>query len=165
MPIELREYDPTYPAAFAAMQERLLGALGDEAVAIHHLGSTSVPGLLAKPKVDIFIESELVFPSATADLRLRELGFMPPTGAKELGIGHGAYDRAGDPAYALHWCLVGSPPLEAALRFRELLLGDQELRERYVEAKLAALRAHPDDPREYNFEKARVIRCALLGIE
>ncbi len=51
----LVDYDPRWPAAYAAEKERILAALGDLVVAIEHYGSTSIPGLRAKPIIDILV--------------------------------------------------------------------------------------------------------------
>jgi GrpB-like predicted nucleotidyltransferase (UPF0157 family) len=52
-PIEVVDYDPSWPATFAAIRDRVGATLGPVAVAIEHVGSTSVPGLPAKPVIDI----------------------------------------------------------------------------------------------------------------
>jgi GrpB-like predicted nucleotidyltransferase (UPF0157 family) len=51
--IEIVEPDPAWPAAYAALEERIRTALGKAALRIEHVGSTSVPGLAAKPVIDI----------------------------------------------------------------------------------------------------------------
>ena len=51
--IRIVDYDPSWPAIFAAECDELLTLLGGFADEIHHIGSTSVPGLAAKPKIDI----------------------------------------------------------------------------------------------------------------
>src|SRR6266478_8997688 len=54
--IEIREYDPTWPDLYAREAERIRAALGNRVVRLQHGGSTSVPGLPAKPIVDILLE-------------------------------------------------------------------------------------------------------------
>jgi GrpB-like predicted nucleotidyltransferase (UPF0157 family) len=51
--IEVEEYDDRWPADFARVAARIRGALGDRALEIHHVGSTSVEGLPAKPVIDV----------------------------------------------------------------------------------------------------------------
>jgi len=51
--IQLVEYDPSWPALFEREKGRLLELIGDLVDVIHHIGSTSVVGLCAKPKIDI----------------------------------------------------------------------------------------------------------------
>ena len=54
-PIELAEYDPEWPALFEREADRIRTALGGAALRVEHVGSTSVPGLAAKPIVDILL--------------------------------------------------------------------------------------------------------------
>ena len=51
--IELAEYDPAWPALFAREEAQIRSILGDRVVRLEHTGSTSVPGLAAKPIIDI----------------------------------------------------------------------------------------------------------------
>src|SRR4051794_12024069 len=55
-PIEIREYDPEWPALYTRDEDRIRRVLGERVVLIEHAGSTSVPGLPAKPIVDIVLE-------------------------------------------------------------------------------------------------------------
>jgi GrpB-like predicted nucleotidyltransferase (UPF0157 family) len=55
-PIEISDYDPDWPAWFAAEEARIREVLGDRALLLEHVGSTSVPGLPAKPLIDIVME-------------------------------------------------------------------------------------------------------------
>lgn len=54
--VEIHEYDPEWPRLYAREEERIRSVLGDRVVRIEHAGSTSVPGLPAKPIVDIVLE-------------------------------------------------------------------------------------------------------------
>ena len=51
--VTIVDYDPSWPQRFREERDRLCGALGEAALAIWHIGSTSVPGLAAKPVVDV----------------------------------------------------------------------------------------------------------------
>lgn len=53
--IELRDYDPAWPSLYAREEARIRGALGSRALMVEHAGSTSVPGLAAKPIIDIIL--------------------------------------------------------------------------------------------------------------
>ena len=52
-PVTLRPHDPTWAAMAAGESERLRSALGTNLIAVHHIGSTAIPGLAAKPIVDL----------------------------------------------------------------------------------------------------------------
>lgn len=54
-PVTLVDYDPEWPRLFAREEARIRAALGDDVVALEHVGSTSVPGLAAKPIIDILL--------------------------------------------------------------------------------------------------------------
>jgi GrpB-like predicted nucleotidyltransferase (UPF0157 family) len=159
--LQLLPYDPGYPAAFEAMRVRLLDTLGELIVKVEHLGSTAVPNLLSKPKIDIFLECKAAPPPAAAYEALVGLGFELSTHVDKLG--HHAFNRTGTPEFALHWCEIDSQVVSAARRFRMLLLTEARLRHEYQDAKLAALQAHPNDAWQYNRHKASVIRRALAS--
>ena len=54
--IEIREYDPAWPGLYEREKQRLRAILGDRVVRVEHVGSTTVPGLPAKPIIDIGLE-------------------------------------------------------------------------------------------------------------
>jgi GrpB-like predicted nucleotidyltransferase (UPF0157 family) len=66
-PVHLAEYDPSWPEAFARHEVRIETALGEGALQIEHVGSTSVPSLAAKPIIDILL---VVADSASEDAYL-----------------------------------------------------------------------------------------------
>ncbi|MDQ3778462.1 MAG: GrpB family protein, partial [Actinomycetota bacterium] len=73
--VELRDYDPRWAALFEEERERLAPVFDGRAVAIEHVGSTSVPGLCAKPIVDVLVgvrELELSDEQITA---MKSLGY------------------------------------------------------------------------------------------
>ena len=54
-PVTIADYDPAWPAMYAREEARIRQALGDRALLVEHVGSTSVPGLAAKPIIDIIL--------------------------------------------------------------------------------------------------------------
>jgi GrpB-like predicted nucleotidyltransferase (UPF0157 family) len=89
-PVALSEYDPEWPRRFEAARMELAGALGELATGIDHIGSTAVPGLAAKPIIDVLVTVSSIDPddeyvaaieSVGYELRVREEGhrmFRPP---------------------------------------------------------------------------------------
>ncbi|HEY1907183.1 MAG TPA: GrpB family protein, partial [Myxococcaceae bacterium] len=92
-PVVVVPYDPTWPAEFEALRSVLASALGDVARAIHHVGSTAVPGLPAKPILDVDVE--IAFREDLAEC-IRCLGRLGYRAVGDLGIaGREAFDREG----------------------------------------------------------------------
>jgi GrpB-like predicted nucleotidyltransferase (UPF0157 family) len=75
-PIVIAPYDPAWPGLFAELGHRLRGALGDVALRIDHIGSTSVPGLAAKPIIDVQVSAASFEPLAAFGEPLESLGFV-----------------------------------------------------------------------------------------
>jgi GrpB-like predicted nucleotidyltransferase (UPF0157 family) len=72
--LEICAYDPTWPSLFAALGVRLRDGLGSVALRIDHIGSTSVPGLAAKPIVDVQVSVAAFDPVEAYRLPLEGLG-------------------------------------------------------------------------------------------
>jgi len=113
------EYDPGWAALFAELRSAVWPAVMDIALSIEHVGSTSVPGLAAKPVIDM----DVVVPSAqiaTGIARLAELGYVH---RGDLGVPQReAFARPeGTPAHHLYLCPVGSPALANHLAVRDYL--------------------------------------------
>jgi GrpB-like predicted nucleotidyltransferase (UPF0157 family) len=74
--VEIVPYDPGWPAEFAGLGAGMRAALGDVAVRIDHIGSTSVPGLAAKPVIDVQISVRSLAPPDAFVVPLTEMGFV-----------------------------------------------------------------------------------------
>jgi GrpB-like predicted nucleotidyltransferase (UPF0157 family) len=122
--IVIREYDPAWQKLFEVLRERLLDVLGGLTVAVEHVGSTAVPGLAAKPVVEI----DTVVPSAEdvplAVERLERAGYRHEG---DLGIpGREAFEPPVDaPWHHLYVVTAGSEELRRHLAFRDYLRGPQ----------------------------------------
>ena len=122
--------DPTWPAKFAIEREKILTALGVKAVRVDHIGSTSVPGLAAKPIIDIGLSvldvdrEEHYLPDLIAagyQLRVREPGHRMVR-TPDLGV-------------HVHVCTAGSDWERRPLLFRDWLRYDQSDRAAYNSLK------------------------------
>lgn len=136
-PIVVVDYDPTWPALFATLRAPVAAALGDLAVAVEHVGSTAVPGLTAKPIIDL----DVAIPSAdslqAAINRLAPLGYIHQG---DLGIpGRAAFDWPRHlPQHHLYVCA-----LDNAEYRRHLLLRDYLRTHADAAAAYAALKRQP----------------------
>jgi GrpB-like predicted nucleotidyltransferase (UPF0157 family) len=158
-PIEVVAYDPSWAAAFEEWRRRLTEALGETAVRIEHVGSTAVPGLAAKPVIDVQVsvpdvEDEPAYVPAIEALGV-PLRFSHP--------GH-RYFRppAGEPRNVqIHVCEAGSEWEREHMRFRDLLRADPELRQAYGRLKLELAELYRDDRLAYTDAKTAFILDAL----
>ena len=73
---KITPYDATWPARFLADKPLIASAFGDELIAIQHVGSTSVPGLAAKPAIDVLIEVHDHSNASARDEVLLGLGYV-----------------------------------------------------------------------------------------
>jgi GrpB-like predicted nucleotidyltransferase (UPF0157 family) len=119
-PVIIVPYDPSWPALFAAIKSRLIAAMGQCAIAIEHVGSTSVPGLAAKPIIDldVIIARETDLPAAIRKLAIIGYGYEGENGV----IGRHAFRPPADlPKHHPYVCAVGNPEPERHLTFRDHL--------------------------------------------
>jgi GrpB-like predicted nucleotidyltransferase (UPF0157 family) len=114
------DYDPSWPGTFERLRAGIWPSIQDLATAIEHVGSTSVPGLAAKPVIDMTV----VVPTQTAMeaviARLAALGYRP---RGDLGVpGREAFDRPeGTPDHHLYACVAGIDGLRNHLALRDHL--------------------------------------------
>jgi GrpB-like predicted nucleotidyltransferase (UPF0157 family) len=132
-PIELAEYDPSWPELFRREEERIRASLGERVVRLEHVGSTAVPGLAAKPIIDICL--------AVADSRDEE-AYVPALEsagyvlrAREPEWCEHRYFKGRDPSVNLHVYSEGCPQIDEYLIFRERLRTNQADRELYERTK------------------------------
>ena len=159
-PIEVVDYDPAWPAKFEAEAARLKDALGEVAVRIDHVGSTSVPGLAAKPTVDIQVSVPDVYDREAYFPALFGLGYehMPdPTFVEYPAFG---WPSAKAPAaFHVHVCQTGTEMEQRHLRFRDRLRNDPESREQYAVLKRELALKHGNDIEGYVVDKDPFIKA------
>jgi GrpB-like predicted nucleotidyltransferase (UPF0157 family) len=161
--IEVFAYDPSWPATFDRWHARLGVCLGDTATRIEHVGSTSVPGLAAKPIVDIqvsvgdLLDEDRYVPGCEAAglmFRLRDdehRYFRPPFDVpREVHV---------------HVCAVGSAWERDHLLFRDFLGTHSDACHAYATAKRAAAALWRDDSMGYTEAKSDVILDILAAAE
>ena len=132
-PIEIRDYDSDWPRLYEREEERIRSVLGEEVIRIEHVGSTSVPGLPAKPIIDIVLEvtdsaDEVAYvPALEADgysLRIREPDWF------EHRLLNGP-----DTDVNVHVFTTGCEEVDRMLLFRDWLREHAADRELYAERK------------------------------
>ena len=168
--IEIVDYDPAWPESFADISRVVAAALGPLALRIEHVGSTAVPGLGAKPIIDldVVIESPRFMP-----LVVETLGTLGYTHEGDGGIpGREAFGREAAtvpadgsgrawPAHHLYVCPGDSDELRRHLRFRDYLRGHPEAAARYDALKRDLARRHANDIDAYVEGKSAFVEGIL----
>ena len=163
MPLVVVDYDPAWPQVYERWRQRVAAALGAAAMRIEHVGSTSVPGLAAKPIVDIQV--------SVADLG-DEQRYAPPL--QPMGLVLRSRDElhryfrppAAHPREVhVHVCAAGGPWERDHLLLRDYLRAHPAACIRYAEVKRASARRWSDDGWAYTEAKTGVILDILEQAE
>ncbi|MGH3300152.1 MAG: GrpB family protein [Streptosporangiaceae bacterium] len=155
VPLVVVDYDPAWPQTYARWRYQIGAALGPAALGIEHVGSTSVPGLAAKPIVDVQVS-------------VADLADEPRWVAQLEGVGLVLRSRdelhryfrppAGQPRDVhVHVCAAGSQWERDHLLFRDFLRADPAACRRYAQAKRANARRWSDDGWAYTEAKSGVV--------
>ena len=158
--VEVVGYDATWPAGFALLRERIWPHVAKLAVAIEHVGSTSVVGLAAKPIIDI----DIVIPSAEGlpevISRLAKLGYSHQG---DMGVaGREAFSAAcNEPPHHLYVCLARGLALENHLTLRDHLRSNPADAAAYSVLKRRLAAEHPYDADAYTEGKTDFVLGVL----
>ena len=132
-PIHLAPPDARWPSQYAEAAARIRQALGPVAVVVEHVGSTSVPGLAAKPFLDLLLLVPDPGDEAAYVPQLEAAGFL--LHVREPDWHQHRFFRSHDPEVQIHVFAVGSDEAERMLLFRDRLRADEDERALYEEAK------------------------------
>jgi GrpB-like predicted nucleotidyltransferase (UPF0157 family) len=162
-PIEVVPWDPTWPERFDLMRDRLAAALGDLALRIDHVGSTAIPGIPAKPVIDIQVSVADVDDTDAYRAPIEANGFA----LRYIEPGH-RYFRppVGLPRdYQVHVCQVGSEWERVHLLFRDFLLAHPGEAAEYGRLKMRLADKHGNHRLQYNDEKGPFIEAVGRAAE
>lgn len=161
--IQIAAYDPSWPDRFAQERRALEEAIGIWATGgIHHVGSTAVPGMAAKPIIDILVGVDSLDASRPCFEPLAALGYLyAPYRPEEMHW----FCKPHPSRRTHHLHLV--PSAEARFRdelaFRDHLRSDPEVAAEYVELKRGLAAQFANDREAYTEAKGEFIRTALSG--
>jgi GrpB-like predicted nucleotidyltransferase (UPF0157 family) len=131
--IVIADYDPAWPERFRQEEVRIVAALGDAALSVVHIGSTSVPGLAAKPIVDILLVVEDSGEEATYLPAMEEAGYV--LRVREPDFYEHRMFRTPTKDVHVHVFSSGSPEIERYLLLRDRLRQNEAEREFYAQTK------------------------------
>ena len=166
--ITVVEYDEQWPARYEAESTVLQITLGEVISRIHHIGSTSVPGLSAKPIIDILLEVCDLDELDQLNVAMERAGYRV---RGENGIPNRRYFTKGEDqrSHHVHAFGVGDPQIVKHLAFRDYLKKNKKEAEEYAEIKHAAALASEDNIHRYSALKADFIvhhlRLALVDFK
>lgn len=133
--IEVVPYDPNWPLMFEIEKGRIVSILKDNCIEIHHIGSTSVPGLSAKPKIDMVVIARQ-YANIIPDMK--QIGYQY-RGEWNIPFKFGFVKR-GDIDVNLHMFFdKNHPEVELNVRFRDYLRTHPEARKAYEDIKYQIL--------------------------
>ncbi|MER5372763.1 GrpB family protein [Streptomyces sp. NPDC002553] len=152
--IEIVEYRDAWPTLFAELGFRLRAALGDVALRIDHIGSTAVPGLRAKPVIDVQVSVEAFEPAAFRG-PLEALGFE--FRAADADLTKRYFRETSGPRTHVHVRRAGSFAEQFCLLLRDYLRDRPAEAELYGERKSLLAERYGTDRRAYTAEKSAVV--------
>ena len=161
--VTLSAYSPLWPAIFEFERGRLLAILGEDAALVEHIGSTAVPGLGAKPIIDVMLG---VADLAMIERRIPQLeadGYRyVPQFEKSMPERRYFVKTNGQPGhFHVHAVVLGSTFWKRHLAFRDALRADAKLAAQYWKLKQHLAARYPNDRELYTDGKSAFIREVL----
>ena len=131
--IKVVDYDPSWPQLFAEIRAEVSALLGEFVLSIDHIGSTSVPGLAAKPKIDLdaIVISDEALPSAIERVRAADFVFQGDTGEQRWTFTHNHKGHG----FRLYLCGPDNRAHRERIRFRDYLRDHPERAGAYADLK------------------------------
>ncbi len=159
--VELTPHNPHWAGEYENEAERLTAVFRPHLQAIHHIGSTAVPGIQAKPIIDILIEVDDIERVDGYNVAMNDLGYIAKG---ENGIDGRRYFRRGSDAHHTHHIHVfqtGHPDVERHLDFRDYLIAYPDVAQAYGRLKEELARKYDADPPSYTTNKSNFIEAAI----
>jgi len=155
--IELSDYTPQWAEAYKQEAICLKTLLGRETVRIHHIGSTAIPNIKAKPVIDMLIEVLSIKKLDTLNERFKTAGYEIKG---ECGIPGRRFFQKGtsQPTYHVHAYQTKHPEIARHLHFRDILLTNTTIAKEYERLKIHLASIYHTDRLSYTEGKSAFIR-------
>jgi GrpB-like predicted nucleotidyltransferase (UPF0157 family) len=165
--VEVVPYDANWLVKYEEEVERVKKVLGSEIVSAHHIGSTSIPGMRAKPIIDILLEVKDIARIDHYNDEMIALGYEP---RGELGIAGRRYFSREEPkdvrTHHIHAYQDGNIELTRHLAFRDYMITHPEDAKEYAELKMVLARRFPLDIDGYVLGKEQYVsRMEKIAME
>ena len=159
MRIYMVPHDPQWRQEFQQKAEQIAAALGNNVVAVHHVGSTAIPAIYAKPVIDLLLVVRDLSALGEQQPLIEALGYEA---LGEFGIPGRRYFRrdneAGDRTHQVHAFEDGSPQIQRHLAFRDYMLAHPDAAQAYSDLKRELAAQYPNDSESYMDGKDEFIK-------
>jgi GrpB-like predicted nucleotidyltransferase (UPF0157 family) len=164
--VVISPYSADWPQHFHVVREELLSVFAPIGVAVEHTGSTSVPGLAAKPVIDVLLGADSLIAIESKIRSLRELGYEYVSKyERELPMRrYFVKAAAAVPRVHLHGVEIGSSFWREHVAFRDALRADAALCAQYQALKLQLANQFSDDKSAYTAAKGPFIQAVLAAV-
>lgn len=165
--VALQAYSPSWPALFAAERDRLLSQRLPGLLDIQHIGSTAVPGLAAKPIIDMLAGVESMAVAASLAGPLCQSGYTTSAEFNATLTDRKWFMRWADGhrTHHLHLVVHQGEVWRQHIQFRDALRADPQLAARYLALKTELAARHAQDREAYTDAKAEFIRSVMRSVQ
>ena len=171
--VEVVPHAPKWQEAFEVESKSVANALGENVVAVHHIGSTAIPSIYAKPIIDLLVEVKDIIKVDGQSSEMESLGYEV---MGEFGIPGRRFFRKDNQesvrTHHIHTFEIASAQVERHLAFRDYMLAHPEDAQKYSELKRELARKYPHNIDKYMDGKDMFIKemdkkaaqwCTLRG--
>jgi len=166
-PIQVEDYDPRWPFLFEQEKARITAILGNRVSMVEHIGSTAIPGMTAKPVIDIAVGIRSLSQARTYIPCLEGLGYVyEPT--LEQRLPERLFFWKGTPTihtYHLHMAELDNPMLLRPIQFRDYLRNHPDAARKYGELKKELAKSCEQDMDAYVAGKTAFIERIMRKAE
>lgn len=162
-PYQLKDYDPNWANEFKKKVQILKFIFGDEIIDIQHIGSTSIPGMIAKPQIDILVIIKDLNKVKNYYDAMSRMGFTP-RGTDYVGIGDEYFTEdtpSGKRITSIHVLPQGHPKINEYLNLRDYLRSHTQDRNLYIETKKKLYEQYSENYDAYDSGKNDVIKAII----
>lgn len=157
-PYHIETYNPDWQEQFEAQKAELQSILGDEAIRIEHMGSTAVPGLAAKPQIDVLVEVRNLETIPSFYDAMETVGYQPKGDYTMTGEEYFTLDNAdGIRLASVHMYPSDHPEVAFQINFREYLKSHPDEVNDYGALKLSLQKRFPNDYKAYGKGKEQYV--------
>ena len=164
-------YDPEWPVLFEEERRHIMNAVGHIVAGVHHVGSTSIPGMPAKPILDIAVLLHDFKDGERCISPMEKIGYLHVglldeiPGDRFFGKVHTSQESCSDSeeivTHHIHMYTLDSPLMQNHFAFRDYLIAYPEVAAEYARLRVTLADKHPDDRTSYTAGKRSFITDVL----